>query len=60
MSRVVDAVSILLLVLAGVAFSLGVYALGEARDLVALYWLAVGGLLLRSATEILRPGSSSR
>jgi len=37
-----------------------VAALGERRDLAALYWLAIGGLVLRSAVELLRPRSSSR
>jgi hypothetical protein len=60
MSRLVDALSIVLLVAATAAFVLGVHALGDERDLVALYWLVVGGLSLRSATDMLRPRSGTR
>ncbi len=60
MGRAVDIVSILLLLGAGVAFTLGIYALGDQRDLQALYWLVVGGLLLRSAVDALRPKTGSR
>lgn len=55
MSRLVDGLSILLLVFAGVAFTLGVAALGDQRDLNAVYWLIVGGLLLKTSAELLRP-----
>jgi hypothetical protein len=60
MARIVDILSIALMIAAGIAFTVGVAALGEARDLAALYWLAVGGLLLRAATDILRPRSGDR
>jgi hypothetical protein len=60
MQRLLDTLSIALLVAAIVAFAAGFYALGERRDLGALYWLVVGALTLRSATELLRPRSSSR
>ena len=60
MGRAVDVVSILLLMGAGVTFTLGVRALGDQRDLVALYWLVVGALLLRSAVDTLRPRTGSR
>lgn len=60
MGRAVDIVSILLLVAAGVTFTLGVRALGDQHDLVALYWLVVGALLLRSAVDALRPKTGSR
>ena len=60
MGRAIDVLSIVFLLAAGLAFTFGVNALGESRDLAALYWLAVGGLLLKSATELLRPGASSR
>jgi hypothetical protein len=56
-ARALDVVSGLLVVAAGVAFSYGVYALGQRRDLVALYLLVVGGLCLKAATELLRPKS---
>lgn len=60
MSKVVDALSILLVLGAVLAFSVGVAALGDRRDLSAIYWLAIGGLVVRSAVELLRPRSSSR
>jgi hypothetical protein len=60
MSKVIDALSILLVLGAALAFSLGVAALGERRDLVAIYWLIIGGLVLRASVELLRPRSSSR
>ncbi len=60
MARVVDVVSVVLLVAAAGAFAMGVNALGDRRDLDALYWLAVGGLTLRSATDMLRPKGASR
>ncbi len=53
----VDAIGIALLLVAGVAFAGGIRALGEQQDLMALYWLAVGGLLLKAATDIVRPRS---
>lgn len=59
-ARVVDVVSVVLLVAAAGAFTMGVSALGDRRDLDALYWLAVGGLTLRSATDMLRPKGASR
>jgi hypothetical protein len=55
MARVVDFISIMLLFAAGAAFALGVHALGDQRDLKALYWLAIGALVLRGATDALRP-----
>ena len=60
MSRAVDVVSVLLLVLAVVAFALGLLALGDRKDLEAVYFLVVGALCLRSSTEMLRPRSGSR
>jgi len=59
MSRVADIVNVMLFVAACVAFVLGVAALGDRRDLAALYWLVVGGLALKGATDMLRPRSSS-
>ncbi len=53
-------VSVLLLVGAALAFAVGVHALGDRRDLDALYWLVVGALTLRSSTDILRPKGASR
>ena len=60
MGKVIDALSILLVLGAVLAFSLGVAALGDRRDLSAIYWLAIGGLVLRSSIELLRPRSTSR
>ncbi|MGB7217020.1 MAG: hypothetical protein WBE98_18540 [Gammaproteobacteria bacterium] len=60
MQRVLDALGIALLVGAVSAFGAGIYALGDRKDLGALYWLVVGALTLKSATELLRPRSSSR
>jgi hypothetical protein len=58
--RVADFASVALLVLALVAFLLGVYALGDRNDLTALYWLVVGGLSLRAGTNVLRPRGGAR
>ncbi|HEX3773877.1 MAG TPA: hypothetical protein VHV51_05390 [Polyangiaceae bacterium] len=60
MSKVIDALSILLVLAAALSFSFGVGALAERRDLIALYWLVIGGLVLRASVELLRPRSSSR
>ena len=60
MGKIIDVVSIALLVAAALAFSLGVRALGDERDLMALYWLVAGALLLRSATDLLRPRPDGR
>jgi hypothetical protein len=57
MGRLIDVLGIALLLAAGGAFSAGVHALGESRDLVALYWLALGGLLLKGTTDLMRPSS---
>jgi hypothetical protein len=56
-ARALDVVSGLLVVAAGLAFTYGVQALGERRDLVALYLLVVGGLCLKAGTDLLRPKS---
>lgn len=55
MVKVVDILSVGLLLAAVVSFALGLRALGHEKDLVALYWLVVGALSLRSATQLLRP-----
>ncbi len=60
MARAVDVISVLLLLGGAAAFAMGVFALGDRRDLDALYWLAVGALVLRSATDMLRPKGSAR
>jgi hypothetical protein len=58
--RLVDGLSILLLVLSALAFAWGVRALGDEKDLAALYWLVAAALLLRSSTDLLRPKPEGR
>jgi hypothetical protein len=60
MPKVIDVISILMLVGAAIAFTLGIRALGDRQDLGALYWLVVGALVLRSATDMLRPKPGAR
>lgn len=60
MGRVANAVNIVLFVAAATAFVLGLRALGDRRDVQALYFLVVGAISLRAATDMLRPRSSSR
>jgi hypothetical protein len=60
MSRVANAVNVLLFLAACASFALGLYALGDRRDLQAIYWLIVGAISLRSATDMLRPRSPGR
>ena len=55
MARALDLISFLLVLAGGVAFARGVQALGERRDLVAVYLLIVGALCLKAATDLLRP-----
>ncbi len=55
MARLLDIVSCLLVIAGALAFARGVQALGDREDLVALYLLAVGGMCLKAATELLRP-----
>jgi len=54
-SRAIDMFAVLLLLASASAFGYGLYALGDRQDFKALYLLIVGGLALRSATELLRP-----
>jgi hypothetical protein len=60
LGKVANAVNVILFVAACTAFTLGLYALGDRRDLQALYWLIVGGLSLKAATDMLRPRSQAR
>ena len=60
LAKAVDAISVVLVLGAAVAFTLGVDALGEAQDLHALYWLVVGAVTLRAAVDMLRPKSGVR
>lgn len=59
-SRVLDVLSVALLLLALAAFAGGVYSLGAAEDVRALYLLIIGALSLRSATDLLRPAGGAR
>ncbi|MEZ4225858.1 MAG: hypothetical protein R3B13_33230 [Polyangiaceae bacterium] len=60
MGRLVDALSVVLLLGSAFAFGAGVDALAERRDLTALYWLVVGALTLKAAVDVVRPRSVSR
>ncbi len=60
MGRVIDVLSLLLLLAACVAFGLGAHNLAESRDLSALYWFAAGALGLKAATDLLRPKAGAR
>ena len=55
MARALDLISCILVLAAGLAFARGVQALGDRKDLVAVYLLVVGALCLKSATDLLRP-----
>jgi hypothetical protein len=57
MGRTLDAISLLLIGAGGFAFARGVQALGDRKDLLALYLLIVGALCLKAATDMLRPRS---
>ncbi len=55
MSRALDIIGIGLLLCGIAVLSGGIYTLGDGRDLGALYWLLVGGLVLRAANNLIRP-----
>lgn len=57
-ARLANAVNVVLFVVACVAFGLGIYALGNRKDLQALYYLLLGGLALKGAVDMLRPRSA--
>lgn len=59
MARAIDVLSVVLLVGAAGAFAMGIRALAERDDLLALYLLLVGGLCLRAASDLLRPKSGA-
>ena len=40
-----------------VVFALGAYALAESRDVVAMFWLAVGAVCVRCAPRLAAVGS---
>ena len=54
-SKMIDLLCVMLLLAAGLAFCQGVVSLGDRHDLLAMYWLLIGGLLLRASTDMLRP-----
>ena len=60
MVRFADTISVFLLIAAIAAFGAGLYVLAEQRDLLALYWLAVGLAALRASTNLLRPKAGPR
>lgn len=60
MAKVVDILSIVLLLAAISSFAVGVHLLGQERDVQALYLLVVGGLLLKSSIDMLRPKPGER
>lgn len=55
MNRFVEAVAVVLLLLAASVLVMGVLALAQGRDLTAVYWAAVGAVLLKASVEVLRP-----
>jgi hypothetical protein len=54
-NRFVEVVAVTLLLLAALVLVLGVLALAEGKDLTAVYWAAVGAVLLKASVEVLRP-----
>jgi Na+/H+-dicarboxylate symporter len=54
----VNLLTLLLVALAGISLTAGILAIGDERDLQALYWLALGALLLKSSVEMVRPSRS--
>jgi len=58
-ARAIDALAIILFLVAAGAFAVGLQALGQLEDFRAVYLLIVGALALRASTELLRPRSGS-
>jgi hypothetical protein len=54
MSRALDIIAIVLLCSGIVVLCAAIYTLGSGQDLSALYWLVVGGLVLRAANNLVR------
>jgi hypothetical protein len=54
-NRLVEVVAVALLLLAAFVLVLGVLALSDGKDLTAVYWAALGAILLKAAVEVLRP-----
>jgi hypothetical protein len=57
-ARIANAINLVLFVFACVAFGLGLRALGDRKDLQALYYLLLGSLALKAAVDMLRPRSA--
>lgn len=55
LARAIDALAVLLFLVAAGAFALGLQALAHLEDFRAIYLLIVGALSLRASTELLRP-----
>ena len=60
MSKLADVTSVVLLLVAACAFAVGIFALTGKEDVTAVYWLLIGALALRAATDMLRPKAGSR
>ena len=60
MSKLADVTSVVLLLVAAGAFAVGIFALTSKEDVTAVYWLVIGALSLRAATDMLRPKAGSR
>jgi hypothetical protein len=57
--RALDALAIVLLLVAVAAFGVGVHSLTKGADFRALYLLALGGLALKGSTDLIRPKGST-
>lgn len=53
-ARLLDILGLALLLGAGAAFLAGAIAIGQRKDLHALYWMAVGIALVRATTSLSR------
>jgi hypothetical protein len=53
-ARLVDALALVLLVGAGIAFVFGARHIASREDLHAIYWMAVGIALVRATTNLAR------
>jgi hypothetical protein len=56
--QVADLLAIALLVCGSCTLALGCASLAQARDLHAIYWLAIGVTAVRSAARLTRPGAT--
>jgi hypothetical protein len=58
MSRLLDILALLMLMLAVTALCAGVFVMGGRDDIGALFLLVAGVVLLRSCVDLLRPRSA--